>query len=162
MKDAQFQPAKIGDSFGPTWATWWFHIKCRIPASWSGQTVWFRWDADCEGLIWSKGRMGSKFFQNQISDRWPTDSRTDRWQRMGSTCRLCAYIFIQTGRGDCANILTNSKIIFYFALYSLYIDVLPILVATFIALTICRFLNFTWSWLAMACKLYECYGSIFN
>ncbi|KAJ1977602.1 Glycoside hydrolase, 38 vacuolar alpha mannosidase [Dimargaris cristalligena] len=51
---AEFKPAKIGDSFGPTWSTHWFEVKVTIPEDWVNEEVEFRWDADCEGLLWSK------------------------------------------------------------------------------------------------------------
>ena len=51
----QFKPAKIGDSFGPAWATFWLRFDISIPKEWEGKEVHFIFDADCEGLIWENG-----------------------------------------------------------------------------------------------------------
>ncbi|KAJ3260214.1 Alpha-mannosidase 2C1 [Chytriomyces hyalinus] len=49
----EYKPAKIGDWFGPTNATFWFKADIEIPASWAGLEVQFEFDADNEVMIWS-------------------------------------------------------------------------------------------------------------
>uniref|UniRef100_A0A8B9KFC3 alpha-mannosidase n=1 Tax=Astyanax mexicanus TaxID=7994 RepID=A0A8B9KFC3_ASTMX len=47
-----FQPCKVGDSFGPTWWTCWFKIALKIPEAWKGKEVHLRWESDGEGMVW--------------------------------------------------------------------------------------------------------------
>ncbi|KAI8620662.1 galactose mutarotase-like domain-containing protein [Chytriomyces sp. MP71] len=49
----EYQPAHIGDWFGPTNATFWFKVAIEIPADYAGQAVIFEFDADNEVMIWS-------------------------------------------------------------------------------------------------------------
>ena len=58
-KVTTYEPAKVGDTFGPAWATVWFKVELVIPADWVGEEVHFLWDADNEGLIWTIGRYSS-------------------------------------------------------------------------------------------------------
>ncbi|KAJ3193268.1 Alpha-mannosidase 2C1 [Irineochytrium annulatum] len=56
FKDAlkgDFKPTKIGESFGPSWATFWFELTITIPDSFAGKEVLLIFDPSCEGLIWS-------------------------------------------------------------------------------------------------------------
>lgn len=47
-----FQPCKVGDSFGPTWWTCWFKVNLKIPETWGGKEVHLRWESDGEGMVW--------------------------------------------------------------------------------------------------------------
>lgn len=50
-----WKPAKKGDSFGPSWKTFWFKIEWSIPHSWlgNGSEIDFDWDCSNEGLIYT-------------------------------------------------------------------------------------------------------------
>ncbi|KAM6351086.1 alpha-mannosidase 2C1 isoform 1-T1 [Alca torda] len=48
----EFTPAKVGDSFGPTWETCWFKVELSIPLAWAGREVHFIWESDGEGMVW--------------------------------------------------------------------------------------------------------------
>ncbi|EGV61490.1 hypothetical protein CANTEDRAFT_108253 [Yamadazyma tenuis ATCC 10573] len=50
-----WKPAKKGDSFGPSWKTFWFKFDIAIPQKWldKNQEVDLEWDCNCEGLIYS-------------------------------------------------------------------------------------------------------------
>ncbi|KAK2524521.1 Man2c1 [Columba guinea] len=48
----KFSPAKVGDSFGPTWETCWFKVELSIPPAWAGREVHFVWESDGEGMVW--------------------------------------------------------------------------------------------------------------
>uniref|UniRef100_A0A8C8R4X5 Alpha-mannosidase 2C1 n=1 Tax=Pelusios castaneus TaxID=367368 RepID=A0A8C8R4X5_9SAUR len=48
----EFGPAKVGDSFGPTWQTCWFKVELSIPREWLGKEVHLLWESDGEGLVW--------------------------------------------------------------------------------------------------------------
>ncbi|XP_068131706.1 alpha-mannosidase 2C1 [Hyperolius riggenbachi] len=50
-----FQPAQVGQTFGPTWWTCWFKVQLTIPEKWSGQEVHLIWESDGEGLVWKDG-----------------------------------------------------------------------------------------------------------
>ncbi|XP_069337836.1 alpha-mannosidase 2C1 isoform X4 [Eulemur rufifrons] len=50
-----FSPARVGDSFGPTWWTCWFRVELTIPEAWVGQEVHLCWQSDGEGLVWRDG-----------------------------------------------------------------------------------------------------------
>ncbi|XP_074901725.1 alpha-mannosidase 2C1 isoform X2 [Buteo buteo] len=52
----EFRPAKVGDSFGPTWETCWFKVELSIPQAWAGQEVHFVWESDGEGMVWRDGQ----------------------------------------------------------------------------------------------------------
>ncbi|KXS11926.1 glycoside hydrolase family 38 protein [Gonapodya prolifera JEL478] len=51
-----YTPTDIGARFGPSWKTFWVRVTCTVPDSpvWAGQEVWFVWDAECEGLVWTQ------------------------------------------------------------------------------------------------------------
>ncbi|MBN3307873.1 MA2C1 mannosidase, partial [Amia calva] len=51
-----FQPCKVGDSFGPTWWTCWFKVSLTIPNAWMGKEVHLRWESDGEGMVWRDGQ----------------------------------------------------------------------------------------------------------
>uniref|UniRef100_A0A0N5ATD1 alpha-mannosidase n=1 Tax=Syphacia muris TaxID=451379 RepID=A0A0N5ATD1_9BILA len=44
---------KIGLQFGPTWSTCWFQIDITVPDEWKFKDVVFRFDAQCEALVWN-------------------------------------------------------------------------------------------------------------
>uniref|UniRef100_T1IQW1 alpha-mannosidase n=1 Tax=Strigamia maritima TaxID=126957 RepID=T1IQW1_STRMM len=50
----QFETVKLGQDFGPTWATHWFRLEINIPEAWIGKEVHLCWDCGCESLIWSE------------------------------------------------------------------------------------------------------------
>uniref|UniRef100_A0A8B9NSL2 alpha-mannosidase n=1 Tax=Accipiter nisus TaxID=211598 RepID=A0A8B9NSL2_9AVES len=52
----EFRPAKVGDSFGPTWETCWFKVELSIPQAWAGREVHFVWESDGEGMVWRDGQ----------------------------------------------------------------------------------------------------------
>ncbi|CAG8578871.1 16816_t:CDS:10, partial [Acaulospora colombiana] len=45
-----YEPAKRGDTFGPSWSTHWFHVHVTIPEDWKHEEVQFVWDANNEGM----------------------------------------------------------------------------------------------------------------
>lgn len=55
IANATFEPAKVGDKFGPSWSTHWFKISIKIPTEWSKyETVIFDWNCGNEGLIFTE------------------------------------------------------------------------------------------------------------
>ncbi|KAK0052625.1 alpha-mannosidase 2C1-like isoform X1 [Biomphalaria pfeifferi] len=53
--EENFQPANIGQSFGPVWSTHWFELKLNIPASWKEKEVHLLWNSGTEALVWVNG-----------------------------------------------------------------------------------------------------------
>ena len=46
--------SKVGDSFGPSWATFWFEINFQVPKEWIGKEVHFLWNSNSEALLFDK------------------------------------------------------------------------------------------------------------
>ncbi len=51
-----YKPAKIGDQFGPPWATFWFRIQASVPKEWAGRRVDLLWNSQSEATLWIGGR----------------------------------------------------------------------------------------------------------
>ncbi|KAJ1960607.1 Glycoside hydrolase, 38 vacuolar alpha mannosidase [Dipsacomyces acuminosporus] len=49
----EFKPAKVGDSFGPSWTTHWFRVTLQIPKEFEGKQVRLLFDSNNEGMIWT-------------------------------------------------------------------------------------------------------------
>ncbi|KAG0742732.1 hypothetical protein G6F57_010501 [Rhizopus arrhizus] len=49
----EFRPTHLGEWFGPSWSTHWFHVRLKIPEEFVGEQVHFIWNSDNEALIWS-------------------------------------------------------------------------------------------------------------
>jgi len=50
-----YRPARLGEKFGPLWATAWFKVDITIPAAWRGREVVFLWDSNSEACVWQNG-----------------------------------------------------------------------------------------------------------
>lgn len=50
-----YRPARIGEQFGPLWATHWFRVDIVIPRAWRGREVHFLWDSGSEACVWRNG-----------------------------------------------------------------------------------------------------------
>ncbi|KAF3923173.1 Alpha-mannosidase [Dactylellina cionopaga] len=52
---AKYRPSKKGEWFGPSWSTHWFRVHLTVPERMRDKDpVEFRWDADCESMVWSE------------------------------------------------------------------------------------------------------------
>lgn len=71
---SDFRPAKLGEQFGPLWATFWFRGKIVVPEHWDGKRVDLRWRAHSEALLWINGR-AAQGFNHETGYPWCT--RTD-------------------------------------------------------------------------------------
>lgn len=56
QKLAKFRPARLGEQFGPLWATFWFRAKCAVPKHWKGRRVDLLWASHSEATLWMNGR----------------------------------------------------------------------------------------------------------
>ncbi|KAK5074990.1 Glycoside hydrolase, 38 vacuolar alpha mannosidase [Lithohypha guttulata] len=51
----KFKPARLGDTFGPSWSTHWFKVQLTVPKNMlNAEHLEFHWDAGNEGLVWSE------------------------------------------------------------------------------------------------------------
>lgn len=50
-----YQPAQVGDQFGPFWSTHWFRVEIEIPSAWAGKEVHFLWDSASEAEVYENG-----------------------------------------------------------------------------------------------------------
>ncbi|CAL1528910.1 unnamed protein product [Lymnaea stagnalis] len=53
--EGHYEPASIGQSFGPVWSTHWFELVINIPVAWKGQEVHLLWNSGTEALVWVNG-----------------------------------------------------------------------------------------------------------
>src|SRR5512133_1420450 len=51
-----YQPAVIGQQYGPFWSTHWFRVEIDIPTAWAGREVHFLWDSASEAEVWQDGK----------------------------------------------------------------------------------------------------------
>jgi alpha-mannosidase len=51
-----WRAAKLGDQFGPSWATFWFRGKVQVPPQWSGRRVDLQWISHSEATLWIDGQ----------------------------------------------------------------------------------------------------------
>lgn len=65
QKLSEFRQAKLGDQFGPPWATFWFRGKVDVPADWKGDRVDLLWDSQSEATLWIDGRSIQGLNMNQ-------------------------------------------------------------------------------------------------
>ena len=38
-RELRYRPARIGETFGPQWATYWFKLAATVPGHWAGRPV---------------------------------------------------------------------------------------------------------------------------
>ncbi|KAI3640540.1 hypothetical protein MIR68_001418 [Amoeboaphelidium protococcarum] len=53
----QYELARVGDKFGPSWATVWFRVQVSIPKGFvevDDEKIWLRWNSNSEAMIWSQ------------------------------------------------------------------------------------------------------------
>ncbi len=52
-----FRPARLGDRFGPAFATYWFRVGATVPEAWAGARIDLLWQSASEGTVWRDGRL---------------------------------------------------------------------------------------------------------
>jgi alpha-mannosidase len=52
-----YRPAKLGEEFGPQWATYWFQVGATVPEAWAGARVDLLWDGGSEATLWRAGEV---------------------------------------------------------------------------------------------------------
>jgi alpha-mannosidase len=54
-KDKEYKRTEVGESFGPSWSTHWFHITLTVPPDLrKKEHLEFHWDAGNEGMVWTE------------------------------------------------------------------------------------------------------------
>ena len=56
-QELELRPARIGEHFGPLWATYWFRIRATVPEEWRGRRVELLFTSNSEGALWRDGRV---------------------------------------------------------------------------------------------------------
>ena len=51
-----YRPARLAETFGPLWATYWFRVEGSVPAGWAGDRVDLLWDSRSEATLWRDGQ----------------------------------------------------------------------------------------------------------
>lgn len=55
-KALKFRSAEVGETLGPTFATFWYRLDIRIPTDWTGSRVDLAWRSNSEALLWMDDR----------------------------------------------------------------------------------------------------------
>jgi alpha-mannosidase len=55
-QELSYRPAKLGEQFGPLWATFWFRCATSVPREWHGRRVDLLWESRSEAMLWMNGR----------------------------------------------------------------------------------------------------------
>jgi alpha-mannosidase len=57
-QDLEYRPVKLGEHFGPLWATFWFRGTFATPPAWTGKRVDLIWISHyCESTLWVNGKV---------------------------------------------------------------------------------------------------------
>ncbi len=51
-----YRGARLGEQFGPLWATYWFRVEATVPADWADSRVDLLWVTHSEATLWVGGR----------------------------------------------------------------------------------------------------------
>ncbi|HET8606121.1 MAG TPA: glycoside hydrolase family 38 C-terminal domain-containing protein [Gaiellaceae bacterium] len=49
------RPARLGEQFGPLWATYWFRVRATVPEEWRGRRVDLLFVSNSEAALWRDG-----------------------------------------------------------------------------------------------------------
>ena len=90
-------PVKIGQSFGPSWATKWFALKCSFPIGYivkDGRRLALKWDSSSEAMVYdATGKALQAFTGGGGNDRRDTCLlSTDVFNQTDCTCPDTLYI----------------------------------------------------------------------
>jgi alpha-mannosidase len=65
-QELSYRPAKLGEQFGPLWATFWFRCATSVPPQWQGRRVDLIWESRSEAMLWMNGRSVQGLNQDPI------------------------------------------------------------------------------------------------
>src|SRR4051794_26816812 len=52
----EYRDCRLGETFGPLWATFWFKVEATVPEPWQGERVDLLWVSHSEATLWDGGR----------------------------------------------------------------------------------------------------------
>jgi alpha-mannosidase len=55
----EYRPARLGERFGPLWATYWLRLRATVPEGWRGSRVDLLWRSGSEATLWVDGRVAA-------------------------------------------------------------------------------------------------------
>ncbi|KAJ2402277.1 Glycoside hydrolase, 38 vacuolar alpha mannosidase [Coemansia sp. RSA 2559] len=99
----EYRPAKVGQSFGPSWTTHWFRVSVSIPDSFKGKPVQFLFDTNSEAMVWSAdgepimGLTGGGGGERHVDYLLTPNASSNEPQRMFYMEMACNGLF---GNGD--------------------------------------------------------------
>ena len=117
----KYRPARMGEQFGPIWATYWFQVDISIPAAWRGREVFFLWNSNSEACVWQDGvpvqgltGSGAAVWQNAVGpirNRFRLTSRARGGERQTLFIEVaCNHLFGEDGRQAELGMLTQAEI----------------------------------------------------
>src|SRR5690349_13510772 len=71
----KWRKAKVGDQFGPMWATYWFRGQVTIPKDWKGKRVDLLWISHSEATLWIDGKTVQGLNHEPLA--WDRSTRPD-------------------------------------------------------------------------------------
>jgi alpha-mannosidase len=71
----KWRKAKVGDQFGPMWATYWFRAQVTIPKEWKGKRTDLLWVSHSEATLWIDGKTAQGLNHEPMS--WDKSTRSD-------------------------------------------------------------------------------------
>ncbi|HLX64549.1 MAG TPA: alpha-mannosidase [Planctomycetota bacterium] len=112
----KYRPVKVGEQFGPLWATYWFKARITVPPEWAGKRIDLLWVSHSEATLWIDGRSIQGF--NFAPMEWDKSARSDavliESARAGETLEFyvemaCNRMF---GKGDAYHFKNVSPFVF--------------------------------------------------
>ncbi len=64
-----YREARLGETFGPLWATFWFRLSADVPEAWAGERVDLLWDSRSEATLWRDGEPVQGFHAGALAVR---------------------------------------------------------------------------------------------
>jgi alpha-mannosidase len=97
MESNLFVPIEIGHTFGPSWSTHWLRVDFEIPEPWHGteSTVHFRFDSNCEAMLYSADGQPLQGFTGGDKDSYRGNRRAEFDLKALAFCCRTATVFIE-------------------------------------------------------------------
>lgn len=75
-QELKYKPARVGQQFGPLWATFWFRASATVPPEWKGRRVDLLWISHSEATLWRDGKI-VQGLNHEPPGGWSECSRPD-------------------------------------------------------------------------------------
>eukprot|EP00190_Bangiopsis_sp_CCMP1999_P006978 CAMPEP_0198725506 /NCGR_PEP_ID=MMETSP1475-20131203/2804_1 /TAXON_ID= ORGANISM="Unidentified sp., Strain CCMP1999" /NCGR_SAMPLE_ID=MMETSP1475 /ASSEMBLY_ACC=CAM_ASM_001111 /LENGTH=1074 /DNA_ID=CAMNT_0044487299 /DNA_START=165 /DNA_END=3386 /DNA_ORIENTATION=- len=96
--------AQVGDTFGPSWETYWFRLEVSGSTDLAGKEVHLIWDSESEAMLWSEdgrplqGLVGGDSWCRRVDYRLETNAPGTPWSKVFYVEMACNGLF-GVGRG---------------------------------------------------------------